>query len=182
MKEKIMKIIPDEIEIDGTGIKVKEFIDFNTYVSILEDIKKNVFYNSNAEEKSILMELRYIQDVIEKCTNLKDEIVEPEEFYNPYLKDFLAKNIDNFEEVFLRIEKEYDRYVMENCFTSVANRMPSAEEMEKSGKSLIEMIKNIPEDKLELIAKSIAWNQSPVLGNMIAPVQKVEAEPILSEV
>ena len=43
MKEKIMKIIPDEIEIDGTGIKVKEFIDFNTYVSILEDIKKNVF-------------------------------------------------------------------------------------------------------------------------------------------
>ena len=78
MKEKIMKIMPDEIEIDGTGIKVKEFIDFNTYVSILEDIKKNVFYNSNAEEKSILMELRYIQDVIEKCTNLKDEIVEPE--------------------------------------------------------------------------------------------------------
>ena len=56
MKEKIMKIIPDEIEIDGTVIKVKEFIDFNTYVSILEDIKKNVFYNSNAEEKSILME------------------------------------------------------------------------------------------------------------------------------
>ena len=71
---------------------------------------------------------------------------------------------------------------MENCFTIVANRMPSAEEMEKSVKSLIEMIKNIPEDKLELIAKSIAWNQSPVLGNMIAPVQKAEAEPILSEV
>ena len=43
------------------------------------------------------------------------------------------------------------------------------------------MIKNIPEEKLELIAKSIAWNQSPVLGNMIAPVQKAEAEPILSE-
>ena len=111
MKEKIMKIIPDEIEIDGTGIKIKEFIDLNTYVSILEDIKKNVFYNSNAEEKTILMELRYIQDVIEKCTNLKDEIVEPEEFYNPYLKDFLAKNIDNFEEVFLRIEKEYEEYM-----------------------------------------------------------------------
>lgn len=182
MKEKIMKIIPDEIEIDGIGIKVKEFIDFNTYVSILEDIKKNVFYNSDAEEKSVLMELRYIQDVIEKCTNLKDEIVEPEEFYNPYLKDFLSTNIDNFDEVFSRIEKEYDRYVMENCFTIVANRMPSAEEMEKSGQSLIEMIKEIPEDKLELIAKSIAWNQSPVLGNMIAPVQKVEAEPILSEV
>ena len=181
MKEKIMKIIPDEIEIDGTGIKVKEFIDFNTYVSILEDIKKNVFYNSNAEEKSILMELRYIQDVIEKCTNLKDEIVEPEEFYNPYLKDFLAKNIDNFEEVFLRIEKEYDRYVMENCFTIVANRMPSAEEMEKSGKSLIEMIENIPEDKLELIAKSIAWNQAPVLGNMVAPIKKVEEKPVLAE-
>ena len=46
----------------------------------------------------------------------------------------------------------------------------------------VEQFEALNEDKLELIAKSIAWNQSPVLGNMIAPVQKAEAEPILSEV
>lgn len=181
MKEKIMKMIPEDIEVDDTGIKVKEYIDLNTYVSILEDIKNNVFYNSEVNDKSILMELRYIQDVIEKCTNLKDEVVEPEDLYNPYLKDFLSQNIDNFDEIFSRIEKEYDRYVMQNCFTIVANRMPSAEEMEKSGKSLVEMIENLPEDKLELIAKSIAWNQAPALGNVVAPIKKVEEEPVLAE-
>lgn len=181
MKEKIMKMIPEEIKFGNTNIKIKEYIDLNTYVDILEDIKKNVFYNSDVKDKSILIELRYIQDIIEKCTNLKDEIVEPEDFFNPYLKKNLSENIINFDEIYSKIEKEYDRYIMENCFTIVANKMPSADEMEKSGNALVKMIKEIPDDKLELVAKSIAWNQSPILGNTIAPIKKVQPEQIISE-
>ena len=40
-------------------------------------------------------------------------------------------------------------------------------------KKLSETIEKLPEDKLELISKSIVWNNMPVLGNQIAPAEHI---------
>ena len=45
-------------------------------------------------------------------------------------------------------------------------------------KNLSETIDNLPEDKLELISKSIVWNNMPALGQQVAPA---EHKPILAE-
>ena len=36
---------------------------------------------------------------------------------------------------------------------------------------LAETIENLPEDKLELIGKSIVWNNMPALGQQILPAE-----------
>ena len=71
------------------------------------------------------------------------------------------------------LEKEYDKWVIENCFGIIANKLPTAAEMEASMAKLSETIENLPDDKLELIGKSIVWNNLPALGQQIAPASHI---------
>ena len=54
-------------------------------------------------------------------------------------------------------------------------RERTAKEMRESMDIIAETIDNLPEEKLNLISKSIVWNQMPTLGNKIAPATMKEA-------
>ena len=69
------------------------------------------------------------------------------------------------------LEKEYDKYIMENCFGIIAAKMPTAKELEESIDKISKTINELLTDKLELISKSIVWNQMPALGKLTAPAE-----------
>ena len=52
--------------------------------------------------------------------------------------------------------------------------MPTAKELEESMDKILKTINELPTDKLELISKSIVWNQMPALGAIAAPAKHEE--------
>lgn len=170
-----------EAELNGIKIKVDTFISVENYEIILNDIKTNVFYNTEITDKVHMIDLRLIRDVLELCTNVDIENLDSEDLFSGELMDFLMDNINNFWAITDDILKEYDRFVIENAFGILGNKLPNAKEMEESTKKITDMIENLPEDKLELIAKSIVWNNAPAVGNMVAPADHIKSEDIITE-
>lgn len=179
MGRKVKITLPElkvnEVKINDKKIKINAHITLENYEEIISDIKSVILYNSEVEDKYCLLRARYIKDLLEICTNIDTSDFESEDYNSCFFRDLFFDNIDNFIQVEMCIEKEYDKWVMENCFGIIANKMPSSQDMEKSMKSLAETIENLPEDKLELISKSIVWNNMPALGQQIAPAQHIEA-------
>ena len=149
------EISQKEIEISGKSVKINSLISLENYETIAED------------------KMRYIKDVLELCTNIDTTDLEGEDFNKIYAAGFLAENIINFNDTLKSLEKEYDKWVIENCFGIIANKLPTAAEMETSMAKLSETIENLPDDKLELIGKSIVWNNLPALGQQIAPASHI---------
>lgn len=181
IKIKLNKSQKKEAELNGIKIKVDTFISIENYEIILSDIKTNIFYNTEITDKVHMMDLRLIRDILELCTNVDIENLNSEDLFSSELRDFLMDNIDNFWYISDNMLKEYDRFVIENSFGILANKLPNAKEMEESTKKITDMIENLPEDKLELIAKSIVWNNAPVLGGIAAPVDHIKSEDIMAE-
>lgn len=167
---------PKEVEFCGAKVKVKN-ISLEDYSTILEDLKENVFYNNNLEDKCYALHLRFIKNIVTLCTNIDTENLSAEDYSRDELWALLFDNIDNYIEVDNSIESEYKKSVLEGCFGIIAKKVPSAKSMEKSMDKIVESINNIDQEKLELVAKSIVWNQMPALGKTIAPAEHItEAE------
>lgn len=160
-----------EVEFGGKIVKVDSYISLEKYDTIISDIKSTVLYNSEIENKYAFVFVRYIRDVLDLCTNIDVTELSGEDFNSPAILDLLESYIRNFTDMESFIEKEYDRWVMENCFGILANKIPDSKDMEESMNKLAETIENLPEDKLELIGKSIVWNNMPALGQQIAPAE-----------
>lgn len=181
VKIKLNKSKKKEAELNGIKIKVDTLISIENYETILNDIKANVFYNIEITDKVHVLDLRLIRDTLELCSNVDVESLDSEDLFSGELRDFLMENIDNFWTVSDNILKEYDRYVIENCFGILANKMPSAADMEKSVEHITKMVEELPQDKLELIGKSIVWNNAPAVGGLVAPAQHVKIENTIVE-
>ena len=160
-----------EVEFGEKIIKVDSYISLEKYDTIISDIKSTVLYNSEIENKYAFVFVRYIRDVLDLCTNIDVTELSGEDFNSPAILDLLESYIRNFTDMESFIEKEYDRWVMENCFGILANKIPDSKDMEESMNKLAETIENLPEDKLELIGKSIVWNNMPALGQQILPAE-----------
>nr|DAQ36252.1 MAG TPA: hypothetical protein [Caudoviricetes sp.] len=162
---------PREVEFCGTKVKVRD-ISLEDYSTILEDLKENIFYNSNLEDKHYALKLRFKKNVISLCTNIDTESLNAEDYGRDEFFDLFLK-VRNYERVFDSIKAEYEKSVLEGCFGIIAKKVPSAKSMEKSMDKIVESINNIDPEKLELVAKSIVWNQMPALGKTIAPAEHV---------
>lgn len=163
-----------EIEFCDKNVKINTHITLENYEKILEDIKVTILYNNDVEDKYGLLHLRYIKDILDLCTNIDTSNLEGEDLNSHLFTDLLCSNIDNFFDIQVYLEKEYDKWMLENCFGILGNKLPSTKDMEKSMKNIAETIENLPEDKLELISKSIVWNNMPALGKQVAPATHVE--------
>lgn len=170
-----------EVKFNDVAVEINENISIENYEIILNDIKENILYNREIENKVHMIDLRFVKDVLELCTNIDISEFSIEDLNSPELSDFLFENIYNLWTAKDNIIKEYDRFVMENCFGVLANKIPSSEDMEKSMQKLSETIENLPEDKLEMISKSIVWNNMPALGSAAAPAEHVTNENLLAE-
>ena len=163
---------PREVDFFGTKVKVRD-ISLEDYSTILEDLKENIFYNSNLEDKHYALQLRFAKNVISLCTNIDTESLNAEDYGRDELLSLLYDNIDNYIKIKNSVEAEYGKSVLEGCFGIIAKKVPSAKSMEKSMDKIVESINNIDPEKLELVAKSIVWNQMPALGKTIAPAEHV---------
>lgn len=163
---------PREVEFCGAKVKVRN-ISLEDYSTILEDLKENIFYNGNLEDKYYALQLRFTKNVISLCTNIDTESLNAEDYSRDELLSLLYDNIDNYIKIENSIEAEYEKSVLEGCFGIIAKKVPSAKSMEKSMDKIVESINNIDPEKLELVAKSIVWNQMPALGKTIAPAEHV---------
>lgn len=163
---------PREVEFCGVKVKVRN-ISLEDYSTILEDLKENIFYNSNLEDKYYALQLRFIKNVISLCTNIDTGDLNAEDYGRDELLELLYDNIDNYIKIKDSVEAEYEKSVLESCFGIIAKKVPSAKSMEKSMDKIVESINNIDPEKLELVAKSIVWNQMPALGKTIAPAEHV---------
>lgn len=173
-KVKIEFKVEEPKEIDFCGVKVKvRNISLEDYSTILEDLKENIFYNSNLEDKHYALQLRFAKNVISLCTNIDTESLNAEDYGRDELLSLLYDNIDNYIKIKNSVEVEYEKSVLEGCFGIIAKKVPSAKSMEKSMDKIVESINNIDPEKLELVAKSIVWNQMPTLGKTIAPAEHV---------
>lgn len=176
-KVKIEFKVEEPKEIDFCGVKVKvRNISLEDYGTILEDLKENIFYNNNLEDKYYALRLRFIKNIVTLCTNIDTESLSAEDYGRNELWGLLFDNIDNYIEIDNSIEAEYKKVVLENCFGIIAKKVPSAKSMEKSMDKLVESINNIDSDKLDMVARSIVWNQMPALGKTIAPAEHVSGE------
>lgn len=163
---------PKEVEFCGVKVKIKN-ISLEDYGTILEDLKENVFYNDNLEDKYYVLQLRFIKNIISLCTNIDTESLNAEDYSRDELGELLFDNIDNYIEVDNAIRAEYEKSVLENCFGIIAKKVPSAKSMEKSMNKIVESINNIDPERLDLVAKSMVWSQMPALGKTIAPAEHV---------
>ena len=118
-----------------------------------------------------MLKIRFIRDVLELCSNIDISELSGEDFNSTELEELVYSNIDNAYEVKDYLEKEYDKYIMENCFGKIAAKMPTAKELEESMDKISKTINELPTDKLELISKSIVWNQMTALGKLTAPAE-----------
>lgn len=166
------------IDFGGKTVKIETIITLEKCDTILNDIKETILYNSSIVNKSVFLYPRYIRDVLDLCTNIDINDFEAEDFNSPVVSQLLSENILNFENIKEHIIREYEKWVMENCFGILANKIPSAGDMEKSVEAIANTIEKIPAEKLEMFGKSIAWSQSPALAQQIAPV---EHKPVSSE-
>lgn len=167
-----------EVTVGEKTIKIDSYISLEKYDAIINDIKEVVLCNSKIENKYAFVFMRYIRNVLDLCTNIDITELSGEDFNSPVILDMLESHIRNFTDVESFIEKEYDKWVMENCFGILAKKIPDSKDMEISMNKLAETIEKLPEDKLELIGKSIVWNNMPALGKQIAPA---EHKTILAE-
>lgn len=169
VKISLPKIETKEIKIQDKTVKIDQYITIEKYEQILEDIKETILYNNDISDKYGLLHARYIKDLLDLCTNIDTSSMSGEDFNSPFFVDMFYDNIDNFYDIQSYLEKEYDKWVIENSFSILGNSIPNSQDMEKSMKKLAETINNLPDDKLELIGKSIVWNNMPMLGKQIAP-------------
>lgn len=160
-----------EVTIGEKIVKVDSYISLEKYDAIVNDIKEVILYNPKIENKYAFVFMRYIRNVLDLCTNIDVTELSGEDFNSPVILDMLESYIRNFTDVESFIEKEYDRWVMENCFGILAKKIPDSKDMEISMNKLAETIEKLPEDKLELISKSIVWNNMPALGQQVAPAE-----------
>lgn len=176
-KVKIEFKVEEPKEIDFCGVKVKvRNISLEDYGIILEDLKENIFYNNNLEDKYYALQLRFAKNVISLCTNIDTESLNAEDYGRDELLSLLYDNIDNYIKIKNSVEAEYEKSVLEGCFGIIAKKVPSTKSMEKSMDKIVESINNIDPEKLELVAKSIVWNQMPALGKTIAPAEHISKE------
>lgn len=174
IKISIPKIERKEVEICGVKVKIDTIISLEKYEKISEDIKNIILYNSEVADKFAMLRVRFIRDVLELCSNIDISELSGEDFNSTELEDLVYSNIDNAYEIRDYLEKEYDKYIMENCFGIIAAKMPTAKELEESMDKISKTINELPTDKLELISKSIVWNQMPALGAIAAPAEHKE--------
>ena len=171
IKISIPKIEQKEVEICGVKVKIDSKISLEKYGKISEDIKNLILYNSEVVDKYAMLRVRFRRDVLELCSNIDISKLSGEDFNSTELEELVYSNIDNAYEVKDYLEKEYDKYIMENCFGIIAAKMPTAKELEESMDKISKTINELPTDKLELISKSIVWNQMPALGKLTAPAE-----------
>ena len=175
MSKKIKISIPKteqkEVEICGVKVKIDSKISLEKYGKISEDIKNLILYNSEVVDKYAMIKVRFIRDILDLCTNIDISELSAEDFNSAEFEELIYSNIDNAYEVQDYLEKEYEKWMMENCFGVIAAKMPTAKEIETSVENISKMIENLPKDKLELISKSIVWNQMPALGAIAAPAE-----------
>lgn len=174
IKISIPKIEQKEVEVCGVKVKIDTIISLEKYEKISEDIKNIILYNSEVSDKFAMLRVRFIRDVLELCSNIDISELSGEDFNSTELEDLVYSNVDNAYEIKDYLEKEYDKYIMENCFGIIAAKMPTAKELEESMDKISKTINELPTDKLELISKSIVWNQMPALGAIAAPVKHEE--------
>ena len=174
MEDKVKIIMPKTqvktIKWEDTEIKIINRIDLEKYNIIIEDIKTNVLFNEKIVNKYYFAKIRLNRVVLELCTNIDVDNMESEDLMSDEIL-YLLDNISNFAEVENCLDKLYYKYIIENAFGVLGDRMPSSQDIEKSMENIASTIQNLPEEKLELIAKSIAWNNAPALGHMAAPIE-----------
>lgn len=174
VKISIPKIEKMEVELCGKNVKIDTRISLENYEKISEDIKNIVLYNPEVSDKFAMLRIRFIRDVLDLCSNIDISELNGEDFNSSELEELVYSNIDNAYEIKDYLEKEYDKYIMENCFGIIAAKMPTAKELEASMDKISKTINELPTDKLELISKSIVWNQMPALGKLAAPAEHQE--------
>lgn len=182
VKLEIPKMETKTIEFLGKNVKINDHISMENYSIIANDIRNNVLYNDEVTDKYALLIIRTYKDILDLCTNINTEDMTADELVSDEIWNLLIDNIGNFHDVEEWLNKEYDKFILENSLGALGNKMPSSAEMEKSMDSIAKTINELPEDKLELLAKSIVWNNAPALGQQIAPAEhktEQKSEPVI---
>lgn len=182
VKLEIPKMKTKTIEFLGKNVKINDHILMDNYSVIVNDIRNNILYNDEVIDKYALLKMRMNKDILDLCTNVNTEDMTADELASNEIGDLLADNIVNYIDVINWLNKEYDKFILENSLGALGNKMPSSAEMEKSMNSIAKTINELPEDKLELLAKSIVWNNAPALGQQIAPAEHTteqKSEPVI---
>lgn len=161
-----------EIEIDNKKVIFDKWISLEKYETISNDIKNNILYNKEIEDKYIFMKVRFMRDVLDLCTNIDISNISIDILYSEYIYNLLSNNISNFKDILQCLEKEYDRFTYQEYFNILGGKFPSMKDLNNTFENISNKIKELPTEKLELIAKSIVWNNSPALGKNLAPIQK----------
>lgn len=182
VKLEIPKMKTKTIEFLGKNVKINDHISMENYSIIANDIRNNVLYNDEVTDKYALLVIRTYKDILDLCTNINTEDMTADELASDEIWNLLIDNIENFHDIEEWLDKEYDKFILENSLGVLGNKMPSSAEMEKSMDSIAKTINELPEDKLELLAKSIVWNNAPALGQQIAPAEhkaEQKSEPVI---
>lgn len=182
VKLEIPKMETKTIEFLGKNVKINDHISMENYSIIANDIRNNVLYNDEVTDKYALLIIRTYKDILDLCTNINTEDMTADELVSDEIWNLLIDNIGNFHDVEEWLNKEYDKFILESSLGALGNKMPSSAEMEKSMDSIAKTINELPEDKLELLAKSIVWNNAPALGQQIAPAEhktEQKSEPVI---
>lgn len=180
MSEKIKVELPNNVEIDtvgflGKNVEVKHYISLEDYGIIAEDIRSNVLYNDEIIDKYAMLEIRATKDILDLYTNIDTSEMTAEELASDEIWCFIQNNIYNIDRVMNWLDEEYNKFVIENSLGLLGGKMPDSKEIEKSMDIIAQTVKDLPEDKLELIAKSIAWNNAPAVAQQIAPVEHIKS-------
>lgn len=163
-----------EVEFCGANISIKQNISLEEQAIIIRDIKENILYNDEIEDKFVYINARIIRDLLEMATNIDVEEISLNDCNLQIFEDLFYENCKSYWHILDCVDFEYRKWIIENGFGLVAAKTPSGEEMNASIDKLSQALKDLPEDKLELIAKSIVWNNAPALGATVAPVEHVK--------
>ena len=82
VKIKLNKSKKKEAELNDIKIKVDTLISIENYETILNDIKANVFYNTEITDKVHVLDLRLIRDTLELCSNVDVESLDSEDLFS----------------------------------------------------------------------------------------------------
>lgn len=181
MEEKVKITLPSDNEekkilFGGETITLKTKINLDIYSNILSDIMQSVWLNSKISDKSYATNLRLIKVVLDLCTNIDTSAMNVEDFTNSNIEELLDDNISNYWEIKKFINDEYETFRLYNCFGLLVKKVPSAKQLNNLLDKLPDVLNKIDTKNLENIAKSIVWNESPVLGKTLAPAEKINKQ------
>ena len=175
VKIELNRITEKEISYNGVIIKIKNFIDIETYEIVLADIMKNIILNAEIDNKISNIKIRFAKDILELLTNIDVSDFVADDYFSSDIIEVLTLNINNYSECLGNVLKEYDVYQNKVGFGFIASKVPSEDGIKDIINNISNMVQNMDSNKLETILKGVAFDKMP-LANFILNSKKKNKE------